>query len=295
MHIHIYTFCIDYVKIFYIISKCGFYSRDTTLSAIQTNYKKYNKRIQEWLKIRPETIDLCDKLIQQLIDHHHAMNRVRTAGSAAGITGGAIAISGLVMSPFTGGLSLALASGIGLSIAGGATVAGAGFSDASNQRQKAEEVNRQYTKDQEALKEAIQYAQNAKECIERLTEKTGNIDKKLVNDSIRATCLVTFESHQTYQMVQVSAGGGFEVGKLPSQTEDEGVSLGLTIATLPLRALLFPKNVYEMVVKAVRDIQHGEENEVTKELRKFRADLVTNTEGIKLHLYPSYREQLMIT
>ncbi|KAL8598884.1 hypothetical protein ACOMHN_015463 [Nucella lapillus] len=81
-------------------------------------------------KLRDEAGELASDfrtVAKQLDDHMNNVNIARVTGGSAGIFGGILAITGVVMIPFTMGTSALLAAGVGASIAtaGGLTSGGA--------------------------------------------------------------------------------------------------------------------------------------------------------------------------
>ncbi|XP_043553096.1 apolipoprotein L3-like isoform X1 [Chiloscyllium plagiosum] len=78
--------------------------------------------------------ELCE--IANHIDAcHRDVNIAKITGSSAGVTGGILAIGGLIYSPFTFGTSLALTGvGIGLRAAGGVANIGASITDHVKQK-----------------------------------------------------------------------------------------------------------------------------------------------------------------
>mmetsp|Transcript_51684 Transcript_51684/g.109797 ORF Transcript_51684/g.109797 Transcript_51684/m.109797 type:complete len:462 (-) Transcript_51684:458-1843(-) len=86
--------------------------------------------VYEWFEnlylFRFGTLQVLDKIMDRIEEHHRNDQIANTAGSAAGIVGGCLMVGGLVAAPFTAGASLvAVGAGGAISGAGAATSIGA--------------------------------------------------------------------------------------------------------------------------------------------------------------------------
>lgn len=106
-----------------------------------------------WTGSRKEAISTLQTIASEIDRHHHNVNIASLTGTSSSIAGGTAAIGGLILSPFSGGLSLALSAG-GLvgTVAGSATTLGANIAevyltkDLKEQASKVLEADAFYTK-----------------------------------------------------------------------------------------------------------------------------------------------------
>lgn len=77
---------------------------------------------RDWLQHRRLAIRKLKKIVKDMDSDEFRSNLTSIVGSGAGVTGGTMMIGGLLLAPFTGGLSLVVAGvGAGVGIAGGLT------------------------------------------------------------------------------------------------------------------------------------------------------------------------------
>ncbi|XP_064118176.1 uncharacterized protein LOC135223576 [Macrobrachium nipponense] len=108
-------------------------------------YKEFLKRLEQWMLIRPRTIQGLLDLISYIDSFHKGANVANIIGSAAGIAGA----GGVLLAPFTGGLSLAV-GGIVASAVGATTSLVASFKDNSVARENCEKAQELIDKDAKA-------------------------------------------------------------------------------------------------------------------------------------------------
>ena len=99
-------------------------------SKVNDAAEQLRKDIKEWLPKREESIEKMKEIIEKLNKTTKDVAITQTVSSSVGIVGGAIAIGGLILAPFTLGASLipsaiagGVVSGLGAATAIGATVA----------------------------------------------------------------------------------------------------------------------------------------------------------------------------
>ncbi|XP_078539618.1 apolipoprotein L3-like [Lissotriton helveticus] len=140
-----------------------------------TNLKQV---LQEEEKLR-ETAETLQRIAADLDIFHRNATKVNFLGSLWGVSGGALALGGLVLAPFTGGASLVVAgAGLGVSTLGGVTSAGASVVNAINSKMdkdKVEALMKECQTRLEKIKQNIEVASHLAEEIREL-EVSANPD-----------------------------------------------------------------------------------------------------------------------
>ncbi|KFM75148.1 hypothetical protein X975_15044, partial [Stegodyphus mimosarum] len=152
-------------------------SKQKTRDDLKAQIQEFNSRLQTaligcnqakttfvtlsdmWCNSRQEVLLTLKSVAEEIDRHHYNVNIASLTGTTSSIAGGTAAIGGLILSPFSGGLSLALSAG-GLfgTVAGSATTLGANIAEAyltkelTDRASKVLETDAFYTK---ALSEAF--------------------------------------------------------------------------------------------------------------------------------------------
>ncbi|KAK6167323.1 hypothetical protein SNE40_021383 [Patella caerulea] len=85
---------------------------------------------EQWLRVRNTSLTQLTSLAEDLDTHHTNVNKVSLAGSSVSAVGGVSFCAGLILAPFTGGLSTALTiGGAAASFGGGVTAFGASLTE----------------------------------------------------------------------------------------------------------------------------------------------------------------------
>ncbi|XP_054724001.1 uncharacterized protein LOC129234133 [Uloborus diversus] len=123
-------------------------SKEQTRQDLKYRIQEFNSRLQPaliqcnqakttfvtlsdlWSCSRMEVLDTLPAVAQEIDRHHHNVNIASLTGTSSSIAGGTAAIGGLILAPFSGGVSLALSAG-GLvgTVAGSATTLGANLAE----------------------------------------------------------------------------------------------------------------------------------------------------------------------
>ncbi|XP_060684260.1 apolipoprotein L3-like [Hemiscyllium ocellatum] len=179
------------------------------------------------------------------------VNIANIAGASANITGGLVAIGGLVASPFTFGASLALTGvGIGLGVAGGATNIGASISDHVIQNGKSnriKEIIDLYKEASETMSESLRQAQGSIEVSIRMREET--ISR---SSTIGATQVLSKSLNAVLVESSRVTGNALKAAKVVS-----GVLSGVLVVW----------DTY-CLIKAAKDLREGSKTEFAREIRK---------------------------
>jgi hypothetical protein len=143
------------------------------LSILQFN--ELQQTVKTWYEQRKLVIDLLSFMIESLNGLHRKASIVKVGGSAGSIVGSTLAVGGLVVAPFTGGLSLvATGVGVGLVGAGSATSIGATVTEWSQTRKEAKRIQEQIDKDTALINEIIEKTR-------KLQEVDSNWDSRVIN------------------------------------------------------------------------------------------------------------------
>ena len=127
-----------------------------------------------WKTMRNDTISKLQELADNLDEHHKNVNITNVTASSVSATGGALAVTGTVLSFFTFGLAAPLAvAGTAMAVAGGATGLGASLTEMGITKDRCEEAQKVVNDDVEQTKrvfESITDIQEAKKVLEKKIE-----------------------------------------------------------------------------------------------------------------------------
>lgn len=86
----------------------------------QTSLDDLIRVYRDWLETRRSTIQKLKEIVKDMDSDEFRNNVTNIVGSGVGVTGGAMVLGGLLLAPFTGGVSLVVAGiGAGVGAAGG--------------------------------------------------------------------------------------------------------------------------------------------------------------------------------
>lgn len=113
---------------FNVLQRNSKLKKNTAMSVKQAS-KDYQKNLddlikvyKDWLENRRKTIKSLKEIVNDMDSKEFKSNVTSIVGSGVGVTGGAMVLAGLLLTPFTGGLGLVLAGvGAGVGAAGGVT------------------------------------------------------------------------------------------------------------------------------------------------------------------------------
>lgn len=177
-------------------------SKQTTKEDFKVRVQEYNARLQTaligcsqakttfttlsdlWFNSRNELVSTLTSVAEEIDRHHHNVNIASLTGTSSSIAGGTAAIAGLVLSPFTGGLSVALtAGGLVGTVAGSATTLGANIAEVYLTKELIERARRVLETDAtytEALKaafhELVIHESEVVTILEELKEESFTLD-----------------------------------------------------------------------------------------------------------------------
>uniref|UniRef100_A0A2L2YJ05 Apolipoprotein L3 n=2 Tax=Parasteatoda tepidariorum TaxID=114398 RepID=A0A2L2YJ05_PARTP len=173
-------------------------SRQKTKEGLKVQIQEFNNKFQTallgcyqakrtfitlsdlWSSSRCEVITTIQTVAKEINRHHRNVNLASLTGTSSSIAGGTAAIGGLILSPFSGGLSLAMSAG-GLvgTVAGSATTLGANLAevyltkDLTERASKALETDTFYTKAlSAAFKEVVLHEQDVLVILSELRNET---------------------------------------------------------------------------------------------------------------------------
>ncbi|GCC18702.1 hypothetical protein chiPu_0020867, partial [Chiloscyllium punctatum] len=208
------------------------------------NFEKYIPQMANYLKELRDianSVDTCKR----------GVNIANVAGASASITGGLLAIGGLIASPFTFGASLALTGvGIGLGAAGGAANIGASITDHVAQNMKSDrmkEIIDLYKKNSEIMSESLCRLQQSIEVSISMREET--ISRSSV---IGATQTISKSLNPVLVVSSRVTGNALKAAKAVS-----GVLSGVLVVW----------DVY-CLVKDAKELHEGSKTELAQEIRK---------------------------
>ncbi|GCC18701.1 hypothetical protein chiPu_0020866 [Chiloscyllium punctatum] len=189
------------------------------------------------------------------------VNIANVTGTSASIVGGLLAIGGLIASPFTFGVSLALTGvGLGVGVAGGVTNIGASITDHVTQKKKTDKMKtiiELFEKDNKIMSESLCQIQQSIEVLIRMREETIS-----TSSAIGATQAFSKSLNPVLIVTSNVTRNALKAAKALS-----GV----------LSGLLLVWDVY-CLAKDAKDLHEGSKTELAREIRK-AADAVDEMIG----------------
>ncbi|XP_064421849.1 apolipoprotein L3 isoform X2 [Latimeria chalumnae] len=151
---------------------------ETAYKIQQFYYYIYNfdHIFDKWVNSRKETIQKLRELAEEIQSHRENVNIAQVSGASVGIVGGGLAIAGLILAPFTVGVSLGLtAAGVATGAAGGLTSWGANLVEGGILKDRQQQIQEVLKRDEFQSKE-VRNILNVNDLSNRLQELLGDTD-----------------------------------------------------------------------------------------------------------------------
>ncbi|XP_006013529.1 apolipoprotein L3-like [Latimeria chalumnae] len=152
---------------------------ETAIKIKQFHYYIYNfdDIFDRWVTSRKETIHKLRELAEEIHTHRKKVNIAEVSGASVGIVGGGLAIAGLILAPFTVGVSVGLTiAGVITGVAGGLTSLGATVTEGRILKDKRVQVQEVLKRDEIQSTEMRNMLNVSTDLSNRLQELLDNID-----------------------------------------------------------------------------------------------------------------------
>ncbi|XP_064118177.1 uncharacterized protein LOC135223577 [Macrobrachium nipponense] len=237
-------------------------------------YKEFLERLKEWISIRPRTIQGLLDLISYIDSFHKGANVANIVGSAAGIAGA----GGVLLAPFTGGLSLAV-GGIAASAVGAATSLVASFQDNSVARENCGKAQELIDKDAKATNALTSSMKQYHEMTQKLSDCLRSAHGKINFESL-PPIVANSQAASSYLLGTGLVASASAFGKGASKA---GARL-LPVVSVVCIAI----DVWSIVTTTV-DMVEGSKSEAGKELLKVVQKLRKQGRKLSIHIIEAIR------
>lgn len=129
---------------------------------------EYLPNYERWLKVRNDSIAKLEELADDLDTHHENVNIANLTASSVGAAGGALAVTGAVLSFFTFGLAAPLAfAGTAMAVTGGVTSIGATLAEYGITKDRCSDAQKIYDDDMKQTEQIVEILDKIGELTER--------------------------------------------------------------------------------------------------------------------------------
>ena len=255
------------------------YTAQLELQALQ---RKFTEAVRQWLPVRIRTIQEIRDTANKLQEHHRNVNISRITGSSASIAGSVMAIVGFALTPVTLGASIGLsAAGIGIAVAGGATVAGASVADVFIEKSNVKDVQNRLDRDFKQVKAIQGIAERIEQIIQEIRKKCPNVST--------TTFIAVFAEVFTQGIIQTGRVGikiaefivlgSLEIGAAAFRVGGAAAK-GIAGAAIALNIVLIPIDIIEIVRSGI-SLAKGSQTKAIEKLNALALELENQKESLK--------------
>ncbi|KAJ4949090.1 hypothetical protein JOQ06_020608 [Pogonophryne albipinna] len=241
---------------------------------------------------------------------HKKTVKASVGGGVASVAGSITTITGLILAPFTAGVSLiVVAVGIGVATAGGVASASANITDtvhSKTDRKKVEKIIQDYEEEIKDIKECLEFLQEGMEALEEWNFETyaESISKKHLNQNVkhvmkeggRAGKALVVNTESLINTVQVLTAAGSAAKAVQVMSITTGVMSGLFLA---LDVFFLAKDTMELkkgaktefavkIREVCKDLQDG-----LLELNRIKEQLQKTIDGIEVEVEEEEDEEML--
>jgi len=234
--------------------------------SFQHEINKMKRKLSKLIELKRHITTTFTTIIQELELHHKNCTVSKIVGSSVGIVGGAVSVVGIVLAPFTLGLSLGLlAVGAVAGVAGGATAGGASIVELIINDTKVKEVT--------ALLTRCRNLQNKiKDLCELIVMNSQLTDYIFNSDHL---CKSSFVSPNSFRSTTEGLGAGARLTFNVAGATLAGVAIRVStiavaktaarVAGAALTFVTLPLDIASLVINSV-DLHRNNPTELVKQL-----------------------------
>lgn len=240
---------------------------------------------KDWLQLRRMTINELKEIVNDMDSEEFRSNVTSIVGSGVGVAGGAMVIGGLLLAPFTGGVSLVVAgAGLGAGVLGGFTNLTSETIAQNYALKRCKEANDKIKNDQEKSAELERSEKKLTDVIVFLT-KEAEASKSDVT-TIMKSASVTTKGLKVFKIVQNTVGfarAGYRgVGAVGMAA---GKALGKASGALAIVGIGL--DIWQ-IVSSSKDISNGSKSELGKGITKHILELEKSLNAVEKYFSETY-------
>lgn len=248
---------------------------DEALKVLEENYKR-------WLRERRKAINDLEVIVTDMDSGEFKNNVAQIVGSSVGVASGAMMIGGLLLAPFTGGVSAAIGTGlaVGFGVAGGIT------------NLTADQINQNYAlsrcKDaDDIIKSDLERSKNlgmAESHFLQAIQTSSDIAKSVGLDFFKAVSKI----QQGRKAVRVIANTAKVIGKGGRGFSSLGMTAGKALGKAGAFALVGVGFDVWSIVSSSNDIAKGSKSELGKGVTKIIGEMKESMQKMQGEFFELY-------